>query len=372
LDAAPRNAGEAFNYDNVDEFVDRIHQQALVSDKPIRVQLAIRTSNVHWTAVDLEISKEGVKSLQIDAAADPSSLVGAQIFQKILHKFPDPSKCKSYFLRHGAIPSDELKQQSIQYDDASCSQFALDILFHLSNLDSFSIMEQRERDLAGTSSAFKIPLGSPNERFFKASNMPPELAVIYRNTQSKESFGSLPPQLHKQVINKKGETLASSEARHTELLEVKAALKPRNQAIHHKREGYIRDVRTMLSQHPDFSVKVEGRDVLTSMRDGAFSSSKTFDQINVAAKLISEARTIESGKSSWGLGRVYNRVMNGYALSKAEHAVEVGRPLEAIGCLEKMRDLTSTHKQQLANIREKFGALDSAKDDTPDQTVGKS
>ena len=59
------------------------------TDSPIRIQLAVRTSNVHWSAVDLEVSKTGVKMLQIDAAADPSATVGLFLFDELKDKFND-------------------------------------------------------------------------------------------------------------------------------------------------------------------------------------------------------------------------------------------------------------------------------------------
>lgn len=78
LDLSPPKPLESdeYNKERLAKFVELIHQQAQASDTPIRIQLALHTSIVHWSAVDLEISKSGVKMIQIDAAADSSASIG--------------------------------------------------------------------------------------------------------------------------------------------------------------------------------------------------------------------------------------------------------------------------------------------------------
>ncbi|CDZ77768.1 hypothetical protein BN59_02058 [Legionella massiliensis] len=356
LEIQPRFREERFNMENVNTFVDAIHQQAMNSSKPIRVQLVVKTSNVHWTAMDIEVSQEGVKCINIDAVADPTSLGAKEIFDKLVEKYPnsDPNKSKFYFLRDGSLPSDETKKQGIQYDGASCSRFALDILFHLSNLDSFTILENREQEMRENNTPFKIPSGSKHERFFNASNIPPEFAFVYRGTQSKESFASLPETLYQQEVNKKGENLASAEAKHTKPVEVKGVTKLRNLAIQHKRDGFIQDVREAMLSQPGFLKKVQDRDALTAIAKGSLAAQRKFIQPSVTANLIREAQSIMENKTPNGLSGKYNRLCDRYHFFQSARDLEKGKIPEAIGHLSAVSCLTENHKNRLTTIQKEF------------------
>lgn len=68
LDISPLNPEtEEVNTTQISDFATQLYEKALQTDSPIRIQLAVRTSNVHWSAVDLEVSKTGVKMLHASA-----------------------------------------------------------------------------------------------------------------------------------------------------------------------------------------------------------------------------------------------------------------------------------------------------------------
>lgn len=356
LEIQPRSHEEKFNMENINKFVGILHQQALTSPKPIRLQLAVKTSNVHWTAMDIEVSKEGVKCINIDAVADPSSLGAKKIFDTLMEKYQDsvPQKSKFYFLRDSSLPSDETKKQGIQYDSSSCSRFALDILFHLATMDTFTIMENREQEMREKHNPFKTPITSPHDRFFNASNMPPEFACIYRGTQSKESFASLPEMLHQHEVNKKGETLSIAEAKHTKSVELKEGTKLRNLAIDYKRDGFIQDVQHAIDYQTNFLGKIQGRDVLTAIDNGSLASQRKFNQADVTSKLINEVHSIKEHKTMSGLSGVYHRFVDEYHFSESGKALKRGSSQDAIDHLTAMRSLNANYKHRLEEIKKEF------------------
>ena len=355
LDISPLDPErEEVNKTQISDFANQLYEKALQTDSPIRIQLAVRTSNVHWSAVDLEVSKTGVKMLQIDAAADPSATVGLFLFDELKDKFPDQEQSRYYTLQHGDIPSDPEKPQSIQYDKDSCSRFALDIIFHMSNIqDPFTKFEEKELEVANSLDHFITPDRLPNLRLFNSRNIPTEFAMAYRGTQSKTSFQSLPNELHSHVINKKGQTLAESEAKHSERESqgwVKS--KSRNKAMQHKKQGYVEDV-TQALQQPQFLQTIPDREVLTAIKSGAFLSTQPFDGAKVATQLVAEAMRIEKSKS-WGLGHIAEKFSNRTTLIRAQNALRDNNPSQAVACLEKMRGLPKNYQQHLATMREKI------------------
>ncbi|MGV3740102.1 MAG: hypothetical protein ACO1N3_02265 [Gammaproteobacteria bacterium] len=350
LDLSPINPIEStkFNEEKLNEFVDLIHQKALESDTPVRIQLAVRTSVVHWTAIDLEISKSGVKMIQVDAAGDPTYETGLDIYEALEKKFTDKSQSKFYCLIHEEFnpDPDTYKTQGIQYDEDSCSRFALDILFHMSNMpDPFQIFANKEQEFSTIGS-------QPNARIFNAKNMPTEMSFIYRGTQSKESFQSLPSELHQQTINKKGETLAEAETKHTKKIKIKDKIKLSNQVMQYKKQGYIDDV-TQAMNDQKFLGKIPERDVLTALHSGTFLAKRTFDNVTIARNLIAEAGKIEQSKA-WSLMNITQKFRNRSKLAKAERALNAGNPIEAIQYLEKMRGITDDYKQYLVDTRTKM------------------
>ena len=355
LEIQPRNEQEVYNTDNIDSFVNNLYLQACSSENPIRIQLIVRTSNVHWTAMDIEASRLGIKCINIDAVADPSSIGAKEIFDRLVKKYEDPNQSRFYFLRDSVLPSDPTKKQGIQYDESSCSIFALDTLFHLANLDVFTIIENRELEVLNKTNAFKIPLLSPNERFFNANNIPPEFAFVYRGTQSKESFASLPSSLHQQEVNKKGDTLLFAEDKHTEEIQYKGKPRARNQAIVYKRDGFIKDVKEHLERY-DFLEKIVEGDVLLAMQHGPLASTRDFNQTAVTAKLLEEARAITTQKSSWmSVAGLRDR----YKLMQADTALQKGHNTTAISHLETMSTLTSEYKTRLGRIKDQFHAKEA-------------
>jgi|GEM_PF-2757902 len=257
LDLAPRSGyREDCNQENLDAFVSNLLEKVLSENRTIRIQLAVQTST-HWTAIDLEISPSAIKLLNIDAAGEMfAAEIVALLYAKLIERYADPTQSRFYYLIHDLI--DNEKVQGIQYDSESCSRFALDTLFHLSHLESFRSLEAHEPHLE------EVPYKS-TERILNASNMPPEFAFIYKNTQSTTSLNSLPERLRSQTINSKNQTLNAAANTHTKQVKIKGRLKQANAAIDHKKIGYVEDVEHFLFRHTDFEERIRMRNILEAL-----------------------------------------------------------------------------------------------------------
>lgn len=358
LDINPRDdkLDEKYNEDNITSFVDSIYEKAahLKDDEILRFQVAIKVNDVHWSAVDMEVSNKDVKMLNIDALGDESGIDAAvDIFLKLAEKYPNYSKdspeFKFMWLKHDTIRGAEDKVQGIQYDNESCSRFTLDHLFHLGNIDSFALLEANENKFRGYS--FNKQLKS-----FDASNMPKEFAFLYRNTQSKTSFASLPAHLKSQMINKKGQTLEQSEAAYTGEKIVRGASKTANLAIEHKKTGFSTDAR-LLSTKKNFHQLAENRDILKALKSDSFLQPVHFDKQAIVRRLIAEAKSLLSLGSTGFIG-IYNYGRDVSTLRRAQKTLSAGETDKALEELGRLTIMTPLHKLQLTQIRENFARQD--------------
>jgi hypothetical protein len=133
--------------------------------------------------------------LNVDAAGDDLGFAAAEaMFNELTDKYKDKNSkedsvnFKFTWLKHGEIGTAyEPKPQGIQYDTHSCSRFTLDHLFHLSNIDTFALLEAHDpKDELYSKYSF-----DKRARSFDSERMPREFAFLFRDTQSKTSFNSL-------------------------------------------------------------------------------------------------------------------------------------------------------------------------------------
>lgn len=346
LDVSPRSGkNEAFNIDNVNKFIDSSYEYVKKLGKPQRFQLMVKTSDVHWTAVDLIVTPaNGIKMLNIDPGLDLSAVVAiTNLFDNYVKKYPTEQSSSSalFYLSASKLPHNPEKEKRIQYDEDNCSVFALDAIFHLANINPFLLLEADKEK-------FYSPSGMTNVFRFTDENIPIELASIYRNTQSKTSFSALSKELRSHTINKKGEKLADSEKRHTEVIDKK----PVNRAIYHKKDGFRQDVGECLCSD-GFVEEVAQREALAALESGTFLSTPSIDPIEIVTYIIQKAKELEKIRTAHkNITRFFSHRSNINLIHKAEKELHGGDPKTAISILERLDGLSPVFMASLITARE--------------------
>ena len=187
---------EPFNQANMNAFVDMIYAKAMSRQTPLRLQLMVLATSAHWTAVDMLVSQDSAVFFNFDAANNASANYVFNLFKKLIAKYPDESASTFYVYQHDDIPGEADKKYQVQYDGWSCSRFGLDALFHLSNLDTFGILNKQEKRLQDTDMGFKTFPKTPNKRAISPYNIPIELSFLFRNTQSLRALQRLDDSPH--------------------------------------------------------------------------------------------------------------------------------------------------------------------------------
>lgn len=206
-----------------------------------RFQLAIKTGE-HWTACDMLIKKGCPEIFILDAANTQSALAH---LDEALNKIFPGMKTYCYVPDQIIDPTDprEVRDRLIQFDNTSCSFFTLDHIFHLSKVNVFQYLhEAKLKGLRSIPNYFKV----------NPENCPPQLAFLFRNTQSWTVIDSLPNHLKTQVVNKKGQTLLQSILSHSQ--EVKKDDKPTkklNKSANYKREKFSQSVVDFIADKND-------------------------------------------------------------------------------------------------------------------------
>ncbi|MFJ1268626.1 hypothetical protein ACD661_08685 [Legionella lytica] len=371
LDVAPRDdEDERLNEDAMATFADSIYQQAqaLKDGEQIRFQVAVKVNKAHWTAVDVEVTNSGVKMLNVDAMGDESGIKAAEaMFHQLANKYPDPTNAEQFkftWLRHADMKNE--KVQGIQYDNNSCSRFTLDHLFHLSNMDSFALLEAQEKSLR------KYPFDA-QLRSFDSNSMPKEFAFLYRDTQSKTSFNSLSEDVKGQVINKKGQTLEESEAAHSQTVVIKNESKVNNQAILNKKAGFTADARA-LADREDHQTLVESRDLLHALHTDTFLHERDFCKTTVTQRLIDDAKEMKSAKPIKSLSDIYNYFRDTIRLNRAEKKLSANDEERALEHLTKLKSASQIYKEQIVQTRDNFNKqnernVDKEEQETPLKSI---
>lgn len=341
----------------LNKFVDQVYELVKRENKPLRFQLAMKTSAVHWTAVDIVITPEhGVKIVNIDSAGDVSGATAcSSLYEKFKKKYGSEANQNSrlFFLKHDDIPGTD-KQRQIQYDKISCSRFALTTLFHLATMNPFPMLEER-KDQFSRLKTF------PTEYKFNATNMPPEMAAIYRDTQSKTAFNSLPLELKRFVINKKGETLEVSERRHTEEQTTIGEVKQINFAIAHKRTGFIEDTEKFLLANEDAIEKIESKDALAALERQVFLP--VVHRSTIVRQLIDEAQQLQQiEERARRFSSFFQTRRNTHQIKSANKECKEGHLEEALSYLERMSGMPQAYKEKLNEAKKIMGiAVESIK-----------
>lgn len=353
---------EKFNKAHLNAFANSIYERAqtLADGETFRFQVAVKVNNVHWTAVDMEVANNSVKMLNLDAMGDESGISAAEeMFHQLADKYPNSDDAdaadnfKYSYLKLKLIDGTHDKTQGVQYDNNSCSRFTLDHLFHLSNMDTFQALENDQ-----AFKKYKLYDEGRTHRIvqsFDSNTMPREFAFLYRNTQSKTSFASLPDELKQQVINKKGQTLAQSEAAHTQTVQIEGKDKLSNQAIYTKKTGFAADARALANTAADHQTLVDNRDLLNALDNKTFLQGRDFCKQTITRGLIDEAKTIKSAKSIGSLADVYHHFRDTVRIYRAEKKLAANNEEGALDQLAALKSTTQIHKEQLAQAKENFG-----------------
>lgn len=252
---------------------DSLYQVAQENDQPIRFQLMLKSTSYgggHFSASDVEVSKEGVRFLNYDSAGLNNFYTSNWIyilFNKLSEKFPSQNnKCTFYRFT---------PDSGIQSDSSSCTIFSLDALFHLSKMDTFKILESRGEDLMQhdqITTQSTVKHGCVMDLAYES--IPTEFSVLFRNIQSLKQASQLSERFQQHVINKKEETLEASISRHTGEKTIDYKRKLANLSVDNKREGYATDVLNAYDEDPkQFIVNATSRDIFTAIESGNLSAS---------------------------------------------------------------------------------------------------
>ncbi|EHL32831.1 hypothetical protein [Legionella drancourtii] len=374
LDVGAReDENEKFNEEHINAFADSIYERAqtLADGEIFRFQVAVKVNNVHWTAVDMEVSNNSVKALNLDAMGDESGISAAEaMFHQLADKYPNSNDAaaadnfKFTWLKLKIIDGTYDKTQGIQYDNNSCSRFTLDHLFHLANIDTFRALNAdqafRKYNIIEQDRKHRIV------QSFDSSTMPKEFSFLYRDTQSKTSFASLPDNIKQQVVNKKGQTLAQSEAAHTQTIQIKGEGKLNNQAIYNKKAGFAVDARA-LATATDHQALLDNRDLLNALDNNTFLQGHNFCKQSITRNLIDEAKTIKSAKSIGSLSDIYHHFRDTLSIYRAEKKLASNNEEDALAHLAKLKSTTPIHKEQLAQAKENFNKQNEKQGNTEER-----
>lgn len=251
------------------QLADTLYDLAQNKETTVRFQLLLKSTaygNGHFSALDIEISKESVKFLNYDSAGLNNWYTSERayiLFEKLAAKFSTPDKCIYYRFN---------PTQAVQADDSSCTVFALDALFHLSKMDTFAILENRSQEMqqhdqethSDTVNHGKI-IDLPHE------SIPTEFSVLYRNIQSLNRVKQLPERFLTHTINKKNQTLETSIATHTAEKQIDYKTKLANLSVEYKKAGYVTDVLNAYDQNTDrFEINAASRDIFKAIEISNF------------------------------------------------------------------------------------------------------
>ncbi len=197
----------AFNgYEDFNAFLFLLTRlRSLFPGQGLRLQFALRDYGAHYLAGDIELLEDQVRVFILDSAPSPS---GARKWSDLIAvHFPEESTVYDH-------------PYVLQMDRSSCKVFTLDAVNHLGKLSDLY-----------THLAAHATRSKKNLFHLAPNKLPP---MLMRNAQSLgllKGYLEANPEWAQLKINKRGETLEQSVARHTEKNEQD---KPLNRAIVHK------------------------------------------------------------------------------------------------------------------------------------------
>lgn len=273
----------------------------------------------------------------------------------------DPNSRDSHFfyLKHDDLPGTQ-KQRQIQYDGINCAQFTLDTLSHLSQIDPILLLE-KEKEKFSTSPRF------PGEYKFNATNMPVEMAPIYRGTQYLPAFNSLPDPIRNRVINAQGETLQDSVHHRIEQRDVKGVQKDVNCTIEDIRKDFVQRTNDFLKTDDQAIQKSEERNALTALKKGKFV---TITHIPMAVSgLIKEGEEIHKrNKAERPIVGFLDNSKNKDRLKKASEQFDSGNNPKALDNLDKMRRISEGYRKQVGDVRAELSKSSDVKKEKKNDT----
>lgn len=234
-------------------FIDTLKEHIDELAPGTRIQLAVQ-SGEHWFPIDIEVREEGNLSILIpEAGFSPSTFNAMYSF---LNLFPK-AEIYRFYPESKTIEGIE-RQYMIQADGSSCSRFALQQLYSLQHN-----ADLHER-LRASQPFLKKELIDPHRGdelshyAITFSNSPPELAAIFKSTQSVSALKLPGDAVLKTEINKKGETLEEFSRRHAKTHPKTG--RSQNLAIMNFKEKEIKKVSAFLKKLEDSSLEEILRD----------------------------------------------------------------------------------------------------------------
>ncbi|MDR3502261.1 MAG: hypothetical protein P4L79_06725 [Legionella sp.] len=190
-------------------FVDALAANIKSIPDGTRIQLMVQ-SGEHWYPIDLQVSGGNV-SVIIPEAGFSSATANATV--RIRDAFPNAEIYRFY----PDLKTVNGKERGvmIQADGESCSRFGLQQLFALQRMPSIHQQLQQEQGQLKTEDI--NPGAKSPYTHYKLSfkDTPPEIASIFRSTQSLSALAGLEQDMQDAVVNRKGETLEQYNQRFT-------------------------------------------------------------------------------------------------------------------------------------------------------------
>ncbi|HHT0595053.1 TPA: hypothetical protein ACTXXA_003701 [Legionella anisa] len=299
--------------------------------------------------------------LNIDSSGDVSGVIACnRLYERYKSEYTQEANQNSrfFYLKHDNIPKTN-KPRLIQYDKTNCSRFTISALFHLATIDPIPLLEAKKEQFSKSSH-------HPTEYKFNVTNMPIQMAALYRDMQSKVAFASLPPILTKRIVNKKGQTLIASEKQHTEYRLHDGVIKPTNCSIRHKKKGFVDDTQQFLVSDNMVIQKIENCDALIALERRKFSAK--IHSASIVEDLIDEAQRDQKGQGrNKPISHLLQKRKNTKHIKLASKELHCGNPEKALSHLEEIRGSTEKYKAKLSEVK-KIGKR-SDLTNTPEFTV---
>ncbi|KTD15622.1 Dot/Icm T4SS effector [Legionella gratiana] len=197
------------NDDEFNLFIETLKNNINSIPDGTRIQLTVQ-SGEHWFPLDLEIAHGNVSAIIPEAGFSPTT---ANATFRIMNSFPNAAIYRFY--PDEVSVDGKMRTLMIQSDGESCSRFALQQLFALQHSPD---IHQKMHDIQGRLPTVELaPNTSTPYRHYGLSfnNSPPEIAGIFRSTQSLSALNALDKTVKESIINSKGETLEQYKERFT-------------------------------------------------------------------------------------------------------------------------------------------------------------
>lgn len=232
------------NGDELNAFINALAKTIESIKDGTRIQLMVQ-HDVHWYPIDIQIQNRNVSVLIPEAGFSPSS---ANATKQILDAFPNAEIYRFY--PELLTIDGKSKALMMQADDSSCSRFGLQQLFALQRSPDIHQQLQQKKEQMATE---EINPGSEKSyphyaiRFTSAT---PELASLFRSSQSLTALKVLDDSVQQTEVNTKGETLTEYNQRYTRTIPGDAH-RIQNMAIMDFKEKYATKTKEFLKPKKD-------------------------------------------------------------------------------------------------------------------------